>query len=131
LEDKFINPGRATGIFLKVGLQIGIMELKNIREEKAVDTLIAHLKEGGYRKAKIVLGELRGNPEEFRKLFDYLTEGSSLGKTKLNIKPVKARVRCLSCDWKGDPGIKDNHVECPRCRSEVEILSGHELKMQF
>ncbi len=103
------------------------MEFKDVREEKAVDSLIALLKEGNYRKATITLGELRGDPEEFMKLFSFLTEGSELGKTKLKIKAVRAKVDCLSCDWKGDPKIYRNHVECPRCRGDVKVLKGQEF----
>ena len=103
------------------------MEFRNLREEKAVYSLIELLKEGKYRKATLKLGELRGKPAEFMKLFDYLVEESSLKDIKLKIKPVKAKVSCLSCDWKGDPDIMPNGVRCPRCRSDVEILSGHEF----
>lgn len=103
------------------------MEFKNLREEKAVYSFLETLKEGKYKKAALKLGELRGKPEEFRKLFDYLVEESSLKDIKLKIKPVKAKISCLSCDWKGDPEIKANDVQCPRCRSEVQILSGHEF----
>ena len=103
------------------------MEFKNLREEKAVDSFLETLKEGKYKKATLKLGELRGKPEEFRKLFDYLVEESSLKDIKLKIKPVKAKIDCLSCDWKGDPEIQRNNIRCPRCRSEVQILSGHEF----
>ncbi len=107
------------------------MEFRHIREEKAVDSLIRMLKEGKYRKAKIKLGELRGRPVEFMKLYKYLTEESRLRDVKLKIKPVRAKVGCLSCDWRGDPEIMRNGVRCPRCRSDVEILRGHEFEVQF
>jgi Zn finger protein HypA/HybF involved in hydrogenase expression len=107
------------------------MELRDIREEKAVDSFLQTLKEGNYRKATLKLGELRGKPEEFRKLFNYLVKESSLKDVKLKIKPVRAKVKCVSCDWKGDPDIQRNGVRCPRCRSEVEILSGNEFHIDL
>jgi Zn finger protein HypA/HybF involved in hydrogenase expression len=103
------------------------MELKIIREEQPVDALIEALKSGKYRKAKVKLGELRGNPEKFMRLFDYLTKGTPLNDAKIKISPARARVKCRSCDWKGDPDVLPNDVRCPRCRSEVDILSGNEF----
>jgi Zn finger protein HypA/HybF involved in hydrogenase expression len=104
------------------------MELRKIREEKAVDSLIALLKEGNYRKATVTLGEIRGNPKKFMELFSYLTEGSRLGKTKLSIKPVRAKVSCSNCSWKGDGDVTEDRVKCPRCRNvEVEVLQGNEM----
>lgn len=105
------------------------MEFKNIREEQVVDAVIELLKSGNYRKAKIKLGELRGNPKEFMKLFEYLTKNTGLEGAKLHIKGIPARVECLKCDWKGDPDIQPNHVRCPRCFSDVRILSGHEFQV--
>jgi Zn finger protein HypA/HybF involved in hydrogenase expression len=105
------------------------MELKNLREENPVDAAIEQLKSGNYRKAKIKLGQLRGNPEEFMRLFDYLTKGSRLEGANLKIKAVPAKVKCTSCDWKGDPDIKANDVRCPRCLSEVSILQGNEFQI--
>ncbi len=107
------------------------MEFKNLREEKAVYSLIELLKEGGHRKATLKLGELRGKPDEFMKLFDYLVKESSLREVKLKIKPVRARVNCLSCDWKGDPEMANNSIRCPRCRSDVEILQGNEFHISL
>ncbi|UCD03239.1 MAG: hydrogenase maturation nickel metallochaperone HypA [Candidatus Aenigmatarchaeota archaeon] len=107
------------------------MEFRDIREEKAVDSLLHTLKEGNYKKATLKLGELRGRPEEFMKLFEYITHESRLQDLKLKIKTVKARVRCLSCDWKGDPEIVRNGVRCPRCRSDVKVLRGHEFHFEL
>ena len=104
------------------------MDLRKIREEKAVDSLIALLKEGNYRKARVTLGEIRGNPKEFLKLFSYLTEGSRIGKTKVSIKPVRAKVTCNNCAWSGDGEVLQDRVRCPRCRNaEVEVLQGNEM----
>ncbi len=107
------------------------MEFKNIREENAVSTLIDMLKQGKYKKASVKLGELRGKPEEFTKLYNYLTEESRLKDVKLKIKGIKAKVKCMSCDWKGDPHIKPNHVQCPRCFSDVHILKGNEFQVHL
>ena len=106
------------------------MEFRDIREEKAVDSLLHTMKEGKHKKATLKLGELRGKPEEFMKLFEYLTKESRMRDIKLKIKTVKARVNCLSCDWKGDPEMQRNGVRCPRCRKDVEILSGHEFHFE-
>lgn len=105
------------------------MEFENLREEKAVDTVIELLKSGDYKKAKVKLGELRGKPDDFKRLYGYLTKDSRLGDVKLKIKPVRAKVRCNACDWKGDPDIRQNGVRCPRCLSPVEILKGNELQI--
>jgi Zn finger protein HypA/HybF involved in hydrogenase expression len=105
------------------------MEFKNIREENPVDAAVELLKSGNFRKAGIKLGELRGNPEEFMRLFNYLTKGTQLEGAKLKIKAIPAKVECLSCDWKGDPEIKPNDVRCPRCLSEVKILCGNEFQV--
>jgi Zn finger protein HypA/HybF involved in hydrogenase expression len=107
------------------------MEFKsgNLREENAVDSAIELIKSGNYKKAKIKLGELRGKPEDFKRLFEYLTKGSSLENVKLKIKGVPAKIECMSCDWKGDPDIQHNNVRCPRCLSDVKILSGHEFQV--
>jgi Zn finger protein HypA/HybF involved in hydrogenase expression len=107
------------------------MEFRDIREEKAVDSLLETLREGNYKKATLKLGELRGNPEEFMKLFEYLTEKNRLKDVKINVKTVKAKVKCLSCDWNGDPEVERNGVRCPRCRSDVKILSGHEFRLEL
>lgn len=107
------------------------LEFKDIREENAVDTVIGLLKEGKHKKAKIKLGELRGNPEEFIKLFRFITKNTDLENAELKIKSVPARIDCLSCDWKGDPDIRKNDVKCPRCKSGVNVLSGGELQVTF
>ena len=105
------------------------MEFKNLTEEKAVENVIGMMKAGKHKKAKVKLGELWGRPDEFMKLFEFLTENTSLQGAKLKIKSVPARVDCLSCDWKGDPEIKDSGVRCPRCLSDVKILSGREFQV--
>ncbi|MBN2330664.1 MAG: hydrogenase maturation nickel metallochaperone HypA [Candidatus Aenigmarchaeota archaeon] len=105
------------------------MEFKNLREENPVDETIAQLKSGNFRKASIKLGQLRGSPEEFMRLFNYLTKDTRLEGAKLKIKAVPAKIACLSCDWRGDPDIKPNDVRCPRCLSEVKILKGHEFQI--
>jgi hydrogenase nickel incorporation protein HypA/HybF len=107
------------------------MEFKNLREEQAVDAIIEQLKKGNFRKATIRLGELRGTPQEFMDLFKFLTKNSRLEDADLKIKSIPAKVKCLSCDWKGDPEIKKNEVRCPRCFRDVEILSGHELRIDL
>ncbi len=107
------------------------MKFSKIRSEKAVDSFIEALKEGNYKKAKVTLGELRGTPKEFMEMYNYLTKNSPLNDVKIKISTVKAKIDCLSCDWKGDAHIKENHVECPRCRSDVNVLKGHELRFNF
>jgi Zn finger protein HypA/HybF involved in hydrogenase expression len=107
------------------------MEFRNIREEKTVCTFIDMLRKGNHKKATVKLGQLKGSPEAFMNFFNYLTQGSDLQNARIKIKPIRARVRCLSCDWKGDPQIKTDGVECPRCRSDVEVLNGHEFQVQF
>jgi len=104
------------------------MDLRKIREEKAVDSLISLLKEGNYRKARITLGEMRGDPKEFMKLYNYLTEGSRFEKTMIKIKPIRAKVFCDNCRWRGDGKVLEDHVRCPRCRNEdVQVLQGNEM----
>ncbi len=105
------------------------MEFKNMREENPVDAAIELLRSGKRRKASIKLGELRGKPQDFMRLFEYLTKGTRLEGTKLKIKSVPAKIECLSCDWKGDPDIKPNDVRCPRCLSEVRITQGDEFQV--
>lgn len=107
------------------------MEIKHLREEKAVESLIELLKEGKYRKATVRLGELRGKPEDFLKLYKYLAWESPLSKVKIKLKPVKAKIQCLSCDWKGDPEILRSTIRCPRCKSDVKILSGDEFHVEL
>lgn len=108
------------------------MELKYIREEYPVESIIEAMKEGNHKKAKVKLGQLRGNPDEFIKLFNYLTSRGKLDGAKLKIKSVRAKIDCLKCDWKGDPKILPNSVICPRCLSEnIKILKGHEFHMTF
>ncbi|MCD6495945.1 MAG: hydrogenase maturation nickel metallochaperone HypA [Candidatus Aenigmarchaeota archaeon] len=107
------------------------MEIKHLREEKAVDSLIELLKEGKYKKATVKLGELRGMPEDFLKLYEYLAWESPLSKVKIRVKPVKAKIQCLSCDWKGDPEILKNGVRCPRCKGDVKILRGNEFSVEL
>ena len=104
------------------------MDLRKIREEKAVDSLIALLKEGNYGKARVTLGEMRGDPKEFMKLFNYLTEGSRFEKTRVSIKTVRAKIVCDNCSWKGDGKVLEDRVRCPRCKNEdVEVLQGNEM----
>jgi len=105
------------------------MELRNIREQEAVDALIELLKNGNYRKAKVNLGQLKGNPKKFMDLFSYLTENTSLEGVEISIKEVKAKVKCHKCDWKGDPELKGPDVRCPRCFSDVDILRGNEFQV--
>lgn len=105
------------------------MEFEKLREEKAVDTVIELLKEGNYKKAKVKLGELRGKPDDFMRLFGFITKNTRLEDVKLKIKHVPAKVQCTSCDWKGDPDIQPNEVRCPRCLSPVNILRGNELQV--
>ena len=105
------------------------MEFSNMREENPVDAVIAVLKSGNYRKAKIKLGQLRGNPKEFMKLFNYLTKDTRLEGADIRIKAVRAKVRCNNCDWRGDPDIQPNRVRCPRCFAPAEILKGREFQI--
>ena len=49
----------------------------------------------------------------------------------MKINPVKAKVSCNSCDWRGDPDVQPDHVRCPRCLSDVEVLSGNEFEVHF
>jgi Zn finger protein HypA/HybF involved in hydrogenase expression len=106
------------------------MDLRKIREEKAVDSLLALLREGNYKSARVTLGEMRGDPAEFMKLFNYLTEGSRFEKTKISIKSVRAKVLCDNCNWKGDAKVLEDHVRCPRCRHEgVQVLQGNEMEV--
>jgi Zn finger protein HypA/HybF involved in hydrogenase expression len=105
------------------------MEFKMRREENPVDALIELLKSGNYRKAKIKLGQLRGRPEDFRNMFEYLTKDTKLEGTRLKIQPVRAKVECNFCDWIGDPEIQPNDIKCPRCRRAVKVLRGDELQI--
>jgi Zn finger protein HypA/HybF involved in hydrogenase expression len=105
------------------------MKFENLREEKAVDAVIELLKEGNYKKATVKLGELRGNPADFMRLFKFLTKDTGLEDAKLHIKQVPAKVKCTSCDWRGDPEIQPNNVRCPRCLSKAVILKGNELQV--
>jgi Zn finger protein HypA/HybF involved in hydrogenase expression len=105
------------------------MKFLNIREENPVDSLVELLKQGDYKKASITLGQLRGNPDEFLKLFKYVTRNTRLEQTVLDINPVKAKVDCPQCGWRGDPDIKPNGVSCPKCRGPVRILKGHEFRV--
>jgi len=107
------------------------MEFKkeDLREENPVDAAIELLKSGNYKKAKIKLGELRGKPAEFMRLYKYLTKGTKLEDVELKIKWIPAKVECTSCDWRGDPDIQQNNVRCPRCLSEVKILRGNEFQV--
>ena len=130
MRQKFINPLQ-TQSFFKFHIQLRFMKFSKIRSEKAVDSFIESLKEGNHKKANIRLGELRGTPKEFMELYSYLTKDSSLKDVEIKISTIKAKIDCLSCDWKGDAQIKENHVECPRCRSDVNVLSGHELHFDF
>jgi len=106
------------------------MEFGRIREEKAVDTLIETLKKGNYKKANVVLGEILGHPEEFMKLYRYLVGESRLGRVKISIKSVPAKIECMKCDWKGDPNIRHDGPSCPRCLSDnVNVLRGNEFEI--
>jgi len=105
------------------------MKFPKIREENAVDSLVDMLKQGEYKKATVTLGQLRGNPDEFLKLFKYVTRNTRLEQTALKINPVRARVDCMKCDWKGDPEIKYNGVACPKCRGPVKVLRGREFRV--
>ena len=107
------------------------MEFRKIREENAVDAVIEKLKAGNYRKAKVKLGEIIGNPVEFMKLFEYLTKGTGLEGTKLKIKAVPSKVDCFYCDWKGRAELHESGARCPRCSRDVMILQGNELEIHL
>ena len=64
-------------------------------------------------------------------MFTYLTKGTSLEDVSLKISTVRAKVDCLSCDWRGDGQVEYDHVKCPRCRGDVRVLRGQELQFNF
>lgn len=97
------------------------------------------LKEANHRNAKkvvrvdLVLGALTFlNPEQVRFWYDILTKGTIMEGSELFLEEKEGRVHCTSCDYEGgfkyidDPTL---HVamptlQCPRCDSLVEIVSG-------
>ena len=109
---------------------IGKLERRIIREEHAVDDVISALRSSGKMKASVKLGQLRGSPPEFLNLFKYLTKNTALEGAKLRVRPVRAKVSCTKCDWRGDPDIQPHAVRCPRCLKDVDILKGHELEIK-
>ena len=105
------------------------MEFKRIREEKAVDTLISLLSQGDYKKASVKLGEQMGEPQEFMKLFGYLTKGSRLEGVKVRIDTVPLKAECDYCDWTGKPELPGKGPQCPRCKRDARLLQGNELQI--
>ncbi len=67
-------------------------------------------------------------------LSDRALQGAFEG-AKLSIEPVEARLRCRSCGYEGPAErLTDGAfhfaipiLSCPRCKGEVEVVSGREL----
>lgn len=81
-------------------------------------------------------GELRIlSDRALKNAFELLAQETRLAGASLEIEIVSARVACRSCGYEGGVEYyKDEALHfavpvlsCPRCKAEVEILSGRDL----
>ena len=84
----------------------------------------------GITRVELAVGELSGLEESsIRLYFDDLSKGTLAEKAELVIKPVRAKLRCKSCDTvftRGEDGFN-----CPDCgSSSVKAESGKEFYIE-
>ncbi len=107
------------------------MEFMHIREEHAVDHVIEVMKGSRTRKARVKLGELRGNPGAFNELFSYLTKGTPLEGAQVRIESVPAVIECMLCDFRGPPDLEAADLACPKCQGkDIVVRQGSEMEIR-
>jgi len=97
----------------------GIIEIVNSEQKK----------QGFERVLEISLrvGEFSGLiPECIRELFPCAAAGSCAEKAELAIEPIKAKFKCLDCDYEGDADRKK--ACCAKCGSTaIRMTAGREF----
>lgn len=82
--------------------------------------------------AKIKLGHLIADSEEFRVLFNLFTSGTELDHVQLDIEDIPPKVSC-DCGFSGEMKLP-SHVRsasCPQCKSKVDIVQGREFEIVY
>ena len=100
----------------------------------AVRYVIEELSNCKKDKARLILGELVTDRDSFLSMFNEMVKGTPLEKIRLDILPVKARIRC-KCGFEGGISIPKgahlHYVRCPDCNSIAEIVEGNEIVVKF
>lgn len=99
--------------------------------QSVLDIVLDYAKKYNAKKVKTInleIGELSGFiPEWIQTYFDFVSKDTLAEKAKLQIKKVKAKIKCIECGK--EFGIKRENIEfaCPKCKStDIELLSGRE-----
>jgi hydrogenase nickel incorporation protein HypA/HybF len=73
------------------------------------------------------------NPVQLKFCFRVLTEDNVLSGAELVVEEKKAEIKCASCGFTGSLVDKPEEMHfgiprivCPKCRGEVDLLSGRE-----
>ncbi len=88
------------------------------------------LEAAGGRKVKVIRLELGSNVsdlQEFRELFFMLSESTSAGSAKLDIKMMKTYLKCHAC--KKQMTAEYSPIRCPKCGSPDIETNANEVKV--
>ncbi len=99
--------------------------------QNVLDIVVDYATKNGAKKVKQInleIGELSGFiPEWIQTYFDFVSKDTIAEKAKLNIKKVKAKLKCLECEK--EFGLKKDNLDftCPKCKSkDIDLLQGRE-----
>jgi hydrogenase nickel incorporation protein HypA/HybF len=97
--------------------------------QNIVDTIADRLDGVQVKVVRLEIGQLSGVvAESVRFCFDVVAQGTSLAGATLYIVEPPGRVRCRSCG--DDSELEDAIPLCPCGSADVDLLSGHELRIQ-
>jgi len=103
----------------ELAISKGIIEIVNSEQKK----------QGFERVLEISLkvGEFSGLvPECIREFFPIAAAGSCAEKAELSIEPIRARFKCLDCDYEGD--IDRKKACCLKCGSTaIRMTAGRDF----
>jgi len=90
-------------------------------------------------KVRVQIGELTCvEAEQLAFCYNSITRETLLEKSRLEIEPLKAAVRCSHCRYSGPPkysksalaGKPMTAVQCPACGKNAEVTQGHECAIK-
>lgn len=95
-----------------------------------METILELMKRGVNGEAKIRLGELIADPQEFKTNFRRWIKGTELSHLNPEIETVPVKIKC-ECGYEGrvDSGNYVGAVRCPKCNREPNVLQGDEFEV--
>jgi hydrogenase nickel incorporation protein HypA/HybF len=97
--------------------------------ESLVNTVREYAGESKVIRVRLAIGKLSGVvPGAVGFCFDVCAAGTPLEGARLEVEEVAARVRCRTCD--AELVLEDAIPLCTCGSADVDVLSGHELKIK-